>query len=384
MKIVGIELIPVKVPYVKPIPIHVGINKEANNLIVIINTDEGEYGLGEVSPLIPSYSGETQETAIYTIYKTLGPNLIGKDPTNIESIWNLMDNLLLGHTCAKSGLDIALHDLKAKSMGIPVYNLFGEKLRGKLPILWTISWGGGNRGMIDDAVKYLKKGYRHLKVKIGSKKIEDDVERVKAIREVSGEIPLIADANQAYSVDEAVKIINALKNYIEVLEQPLPRWDILGYKYLTENSEIPIMVDESVPTPQEAMNFAQLGACKLFLIKLMRSGGFFPTRKIVEIAKKFKIGCIACSMTELGIGTAANAHFACSTEYLIDRFGFGFDGPLQIFGITESKGFDMDIVEVPPKYKNGNLYVPKGPGLGVELHEENIEKYRSGKTRKLS
>ncbi len=381
IKIKRIELIPVKITYKRPVPIHVGINEAAENLIVKIISEDGEIGLGEVSPLIPSYSGETQETALLVIYKVLGPHLIGKNPMDIENIWNLMNNLLVGHTCAKGGLDFALHDLKAKLLDVPIYDLLGGKFRDKLPVLWTVSWWNGKEGMVKEALDYVDRGYKHLKLKIGSE-IKDDLENVKAVKNsIPENVTLIADANQAYTPKEAVNVVNRLKDYIEILEQPVPKWDILGSKFVAEKSDIPIMADEAVPTPEDAENYARLNACNMFLNKLMRDGGFHPSKKKIEIAKANNIGCIACSMTELGIGTAANAHFAASTEYLSERYGFGFDGPLQIFSIIESEGFEGDIVLETPLYKKGFLHVPEGKGLGVELNERNVGKYRNDKIR---
>jgi len=116
----------------------------------------------------------------------------------------------------------------------------------------------------------------------------------------------------------------------------------------------------------------------------MRSGGFKHAKEIVAIGEAAGMPSFACSMTELGIGTAANIHFAASTPALVDAFGCSFDGPLQIFGGVSTDGLQDDIVVKTPVLKDGVFEIPSGPGLGVELNEANIEKYRNAEPAKVS
>lgn len=381
MKVVSIESIPITVPYHRPIPIAVGVNRCASNVLVKLYTDEGVVGVGEVSPLIPSYSGETQETAISVISKCLAPAILGSNIFSLEQLMQKVDRAIVGHLCAKAGISIALHDAIGKALGISVYQLLGGLYREKIPVCFTVSW---NADSIEEALSYARAGFRSIKVKIG-RGLWEDVESLHHMRDALGQgVPIIADANQAYSPPTATKLVKEIEDLVQAVEQPVPRWDIEGLAGVRRQSRVPIIADESAPTPQDALAIASRGAADMFLLKVIRSGGFKHAKEIVAIGQAAGMSSFACSMTELGIGTAANIHFAASTPGLVDTFGCSFDGPLQIFGGTTTVDLQDDIVVNTPVLKDGAYEVPTGLGLGVELNEANIERYRSGEPVKVS
>lgn len=381
MKIVSIESIPVRVAYHRPIPIAIGINKCASNVVIKLYTDEGVVGIGEVSPLIPSYSGETQETAISIISECLAPAILGGNIFSLEELMQKVDRAVAGHLCAKAGISIALHDAVGKALGISVYQLLGGLYREKIPVCFTVSWSDGS---IEEALSYVRAGFKSIKVKIG-RGLWEDVESLQRMRDAVGQdIPIIADANQAYSSPTATKLVKEIEDLVQAIEQPVPRWDIDGLVGVRRQSRVPIIADESAITPQDALAIASRGAADMFLLKVMRSSGFKHAKDIVAIGRAAGMSSFACSMTELGIGTAANIHFAASTPGLVDAFGCSFDGPLQIFGGTTTLNLQDDIVVKTPELKDGAYEVPTGSGLGIELNEENIERYRNGEPVKVS
>jgi len=380
MKVTLIEAIPINVPYHRPIPIAVGTNQCASNVVIKLHTDSGITGLGEISPLIPSYSGETQHTALAILSESLGPAILGEEPFNIEKLMEKMEKAVVGHLCAKAGISIALYDAVARSLGVPVYALLGGLYRERIPVCFTVSWGEDTVG---EAQRYVKAGFKSIKVKIG-RSLRDDSESLMSVRRALGsEVPITADANQAYAPAEAKKLVKEVEDCIQALEQPVSRWDIDGMAEVRKSSNIPIVADESAPTPADALKIAKRGAADMFLVKVMRSGGFKYAKEIVAVGQAAGMSSFACSMTELGIGTAANIHFAAATPMLFDDFGCSFDGPLQVFGGTSTEGLQDDIVVKTPVLKNGAFTVPTGPGLGVELNEANIEKYQNGDTVKI-
>jgi len=381
LKIVSIESIPVRVAYHRPIPIAIGINKCASNVVIKLYTDEGVVGIGEVSPLIPSYSGETQETAISVISECLAPAILGGNIFSLEELMQKVNRAIVGHLCAKAGISIALHDAVGKALGISVYQLLGGLYREKIPVCFTVSWSDGS---IEEALSYVRAGFKSIKVKIG-RGLWKDVESLQRMRDAVGQdIPIIADANQAYSSPTATKLVKEIEDLVQAIEQPVPRWDIDGLVGVRRQSRVPIIADESAITPQDALAIASRGAADMFLLKVMRSGGFKHAKEIVTIGQAAGMSSFACSMTELGIGTAANIHFAASTPGLVDAFGCSFDGPLQIFGGTTTLNLQDDIVVKTPELKDGAYEIPTGPGLGIELNEENIERYRNGEPVKVS
>jgi len=381
MRITGIEAVPISVPYHRPIPIAVGVNKCASNVVVKVYTDNDVVGIGEISPLIPSYSGETQRTALAVILECLGPAILDEDPFDIEKLTERMDKAIIGHMCAKAGISIALYDAVGMLLDLPVYALLGGLYRDKIPVCFTVSWG---EDMVKEALSYAKAGFKAIKVKIG-RGLREDIESLQKVRDALGpHVPIVADANQAYSPVAAIKLIKEIEDCIEALEQPVARWDIEGMAEVRKSSNIPIIADESAPTPSDALRIVKQGAADMFLLKVMRSGGFKHAKDIVAIGQAAGMSSFACSMTELGIGTAANIHFAASTPGLVDSFGCSFDGPLQIFGGTTTVDMQDDVVVETPVLRDGVFEVPTGPGLGVALNEANIERYRSGEPVKIS
>ncbi|MFQ5826529.1 MAG: mandelate racemase/muconate lactonizing enzyme family protein [Dehalococcoidia bacterium] len=381
MKIVGIEAIPVKVPYHRPIPIAVGVNRCANNVVIKLHTDDGIVGLGEVSPLIPTYSGETQQTALCVISECLGPAILGGSILKLEEMMHRVDTAITGHLCAKAGISIALHDAAGKAMGVPVFQLLGGLYSDRIPVCFTVSWTDGS---VEEAKSYVNAGFRSIKVKIG-RGLRQDVKSLEQMREALGQdVPITVDANQAYSPTAAAKLVKEIEDLVEAVEQPVPRWDVDGMARVRRASRIPIIADESAPTPQDAFKIARAGAADMFLLKVMRSGGFKCAKEIVAVGQAAGMPSFPCSMTELGIGTAANIHFAASTPGLAEAFGCSFDGPLQIFGGTTTVGLQDDIVVKTPVLEDGTFEVPTGPGLGVELNEANVERYRNGEPVRVS
>lgn len=381
MRITWIEAIPIYVPYHRAIPIAVGVNKCARNVVVKVYTDNDVVGIGEISPLIPSYSGETQRTALSVVSECLGPAILGEDPFDIEKLTEKMDKAITGHMCAKAGISIALYDAVGKSLNLPVYALLGGLYRDQIPVCFTVSW---TEESLDKALSCVRAGFKCIKVKIG-RSLGVDVKNLEQMRDVLGhDVSITTDANQAYSAVTASKLVKEIEDLADAIEQPVPRWDIEGMKKVRRVSRIPVVADESAPTPQDALRIASAGAADMFLLKVMRSGGFKHAKGIVAIGEAAGMPSFACSMTELGIGTAANIHFAASTPALVDSFGCSFDGPLQIFGGVSTVGLQDDIVSKTPVLRDGVFEVPSGPGLGVELNETNIEKYRAGEPVRVS
>lgn len=368
------EIIALEVPYHKPASISVGTISKAKNVLIKIYTDEGITGFGEVSPFIPTYSGETQGAAVNVLHKWIGPNLIGKDPFDIEKIHEEMDQLVPGSGCAKAGVDIALHDLMGKALGVPIYKLLGGLYRERIPLWYAVSWDRGVEAMAEEAAKWVERGFRGIMVKVGRQKdVAQDIESLRIVREhVGDDVPIIADPNQAYSRAEAIKLAKGMSDYAQALEGPVKKWDLDALAAIKRLGVVEVVADESLFSPADAIELIKRDAADMFLIKLLKLEGFYTSKKIVAIAEAAGVGCYCASMTNLGIGHAANLHFAASTK-LDDRYGFGFENLFQIFGSLRQSE-EENISEVP-KFKDGYYEVPKGPGLGVELIEENVERY---------
>jgi len=169
--------------------------------------------------------------------------------------------------------------------------------------------------MAEDSVKAVKRGFKALKVKVGVNPAED-VERVKIIREAAGgDIQIRIDANQGWTPQQAVEVLNKIEKFnIQFAEQPVPAEDIRGLITVRKNSPIPIMADESMHSPEDALRLIQAKAVDLINIKLMKSGGILKARKIAAIAEAAGIPCMIGCMGESEIGIAAGAHLAAAVK----------------------------------------------------------------------
>ncbi len=311
MKITSVKTYPIKMPLKHPFRIALGERKNYEGVLIKIETDVGICGIGEAAPSA-KITGETPASALAAIDRFV-PILLGKNPERISAIMEEVNSNLLYNYSAKCAIDIALHDISGKTAQKPLKDLLGvhkDKIETDITIgLKSI------RETIIEAREILSSGFRILKVKIG----EDtgkDVEKIKELRGAVGEETLIrVDANQGYTVNEAMDVAETLARYkIEFMEQPVQFWDVDGMRRVRNSSPIPIMADESIHAPYDALRLVREEACDYFNIKLMRVGGIREAAKIASIAEDGGIKCMVGCMGESEIGIAAAAHFALATR----------------------------------------------------------------------
>ncbi len=370
-KITRIEIIPLRVPYFAPVSISQGTIDEARNVIVKMYCGD-KMGVGEASPFIQTYSRENQPGIVSVLSGEIAPRLLGEDVFNIEKIHQLMDRIAPGHSCAKSAVDIALHDLAGRLLDVPVYQLIGGVIREEIPVWFALNEAEAGPKIAQQAGLRVDQGFRGIMVKIG-KGIEEDEKTIRLVRQRIGEgIPIIADPNEAYSVPEAIDLTRQIHQYVQALEGPVAGTDISGLKNLRDLNLVTIIADESLFSPEDAITLVKAEAVDAFLIKLLKVGGFYRARQILGIARAAGTKCYAASMTNLGIGHAANLHFATASG-LEDEFGFGFESLFQIFG--DEEGIRKNDIADTPEFRHGFYDIPPGPGLGVSLIEQNVNKY---------
>ena len=311
MGIQQVEVYRVTLRYKEPFRIAAGASTESHNVIVKVITDYGAIGWGESSPS-RRVTGETAETVVKILDKIV-PKLIGMCPLRIEQDVEVMDSVVSGNPAAKAAVDMALHDILGKTGRKPLFMLMGGY---RTEVLTDITLGiKSPREMAKDAVDAVKKGFKALKVKVGVDPAED-VERIKLIREAVGrETQLRIDANQGWTPQQAIEALNKLDKFdIKFAEQPVPAEDINSLTKVRKNSPIPIMADESVHSPEDALRLIQDEAVDLINIKLMKSGGILKARKIASVAEAAGIPCMIGCMGESEVGIAAGAHFAAAVK----------------------------------------------------------------------
>ena len=371
MKITRIETIPVKVPINPARVIHSGRGRHTESpfLLVRIHTDEGIEGLGEVS-CTPIWSGEDQTTAAHFIEHILAPLLTGRDPTQIERLTAAVNAALANNPFTKAGIEMALWDILGKVAGLPLYRLLGGPVRDSVKTKFSVS------GLAPDqaagiAAWAVEQGFDTMKVKVGLDPAED-VARVAAVRQAVGpDVRLGVDANGGWSVQTAIQTVQQLYQYnIYFVEQPTPDHDVAWLADVRRHTHLPVMADEIVYSPQDALAIARAHAADVLSLYVGK-GGIGPARKVAAVAEAAGLVCTVGSNLELGIGNAAMIHLAMSTS-AIDAANFPCD-------ILSPFFYETDLLQEPLPIHAGEARPPTGPGLGVQLDEDKVAFFRTDK-----
>jgi len=340
-----------------------------SHVLVRIRTEEGLEGIGEgVTAGGPWWGGESVETIKVVIDTYLAPLLIGEDATRSEYLLQKMDRVAAGNQFAKAAIEMACYDLLGKSLGVPLYDLLGGLYSGSLPVAWALGAGGETKANIAEAQEKLDANlHSRFKVKVRAVEADADVERVAQLSKALGEeARLIIDPNQSWDGVTAMRLLPRLAQAgVSLLEQPLPRWDLDGMARLVEMELVPIMADEGMYSVQDALAFAKRRAAHVFSLKTHKSGGLTRTNKTAAVAEAAGIRCYGGTTLETSVGTAASLHLYCTMPNLTE--GCELFGPLLLAD---------DIVEEPVEYRDFQVWVPRGPGLGVRLDEEKVSHYR--------
>lgn len=367
MKIDDIKTISISIPTIRRHTHALASYSSKDFVIVKVHTDTGIIGIGESMSSIYS-SGETQESIKTTLDRYLKEILFGSDPFEIGKISEAFDRLIgRGNLFVKAAVDMAIFDIIGKKLGIPIYQLFGGKLRSRIDLSWSLGSQDPDTE-IKEAQELIDKGLRIFKVKAGVLSPSEDVKRVKAIRDAVGDdIGLRVDVNQAWRSKRAIRTLKEMERYdLDFVEQPVPWWDLDGMASVAKAIDTPLMADESLFTPHDAVEIIKRHAADVFSLKVTKCGGLLDSRKIAAIAEAAGIGCYIGSNLETGVGTAAAAHLAVSIRNLV--YGCELFGPLLL---------QKDILKKPVQIENGSIYVSERPGLGIQVHEEKIQSLRT-------
>jgi L-alanine-DL-glutamate epimerase-like enolase superfamily enzyme len=332
--------------------------------------EDGLMGIGEASPMHPDVTRAAVETQ-------LKPLLVGMDACDLEACYEKMYVATYktrgqGTSIAISGVDIALHDLAGKALGVPVHRLLGGLYRAKVRVYASYM----SREMADDeyarrAAAAMSGGFSGVKIKIGTrygfdaKDPDEDESLVAAVRDAIGpKAELLVDANSGYSVHTAIKVGRMLERYrVFHLEEPVPYTDLDGMAQVAAAVGIPIAMGEQQHTRYDFKDILVRNAADILQPDVTKCGGLGEAKKIAALADAFG-KYVTTHTTSVGIGLAAHLHYWASTPACryAQEFNVGAGG--------EGKA----ILRTPLVPENGYLAVPDGPGLGIELDEEQVER----------
>ncbi|MGP4082708.1 muconate/chloromuconate family cycloisomerase [Pseudalkalibacillus sp. R45] len=336
-------------------------------VLLRLELSNGLIGIGEGTTPGIWWNGESVETMKLVIDQYAVPLLLEEDPTYVEKVLQLLERHIRGNAFAKATIEMALFDALGKMYGVPVHQLLGGLHQHKIPVRWALA-SGTPEGDIEEGKDAVLSGhYQTFKTKSGKEAPEDDARRSIRIADgLRSHSTIGIDPNGSWDLLTTMKWMDAFfEAGIDFLEQPLPPQDINGAALLSSMKKVPIMADESLASPQDALRLAKEKASDIFSLKIHKFGGMKNTVKIAGIAEAAGIPCFGGTSLESSIGTAACLHAYGSIPNL--NYGCELFGPDWLAD---------DPVREPLSIKDGFIHVPDRPGLGIELDEEKVSKYR--------
>lgn len=322
---------------------------------------EGLSGFGEcVAMADPYYTEETVETAWHILKTFAAPALVGRRLERPEETAAVLGRIR-GNRMAKAALEAAVWDWFGKRRGISLRAMLGGG-RERVPVGVSLGLYPRLDDLLRDVERHLAEGYRRIKVKI---KPGWDTAVLAAIRRSFGDIPLSADANMAYPPSDAEAVKRLDEFGLLYIEEPLATENLREYARLQAQLETAICLDETVRCLADAEQALELGAGRVINVKAGRVGGLAEVLRIHALAQKAGVPLWCGGMLEAGVGRAMNLAVAALP-------GFVYPGDLS----ASSRYYDRDIV-TPPAVLNadGTVDVPAGPGIGVEVDRESVERF---------
>ncbi len=344
-------------------------------VLLILNTREGIQGIGEASlPSGPWWGGESVESIKANVDSYFAPLLIGEDAFAIDGILSKLDDAIYGNSFAKAGIEMALLDIQGKALDQPVYNLLGGKQRDSLPVAWPLATGDAAAEIDEAREKLDKRLHDTFKLKMGAMAPEADVERAcRVAQELEGLAKVRCDPNGRWDETTARWALPRLVDAgVDLIEQPLPRWNLEGCARLTRECPIAHMLDESVCSLQDMQRAAELRAGSLISLKIMKTGGMRRTKTLSEMALAAGIPIYMGTFLESSFGTGANMQFCATLRDL--PYGGELSGPLLV---AES------ITEQSPEYRDFELHLQAGVGLGVTIDRDKLAAFRRDRNYSL-
>jgi muconate cycloisomerase len=360
MKITSVQVIPVSIPMQLPVVWAGGVIDRFNHVLVRIMTDEGIEGIAEGVPRQTIY-GETQASVTAMINAYMGPAIIGMDPMDLEKIHEKL-NFYPNNLVPKAAIDVALHDVIGKKLGVPVYKLLGG-YRDKARMSWTLAMET-MEVMMEEAKAMIAKGYKAFKVKSVADP-EVIIEKIRKLREILPEDTILyIDGNMTFDYFGAKKIISALGEKLNYFEEPIHVNNVADRVRLAQSVDTPILGDESTFTLWAVARQLELGALGIVMCKVPRTG-FTYARKIAALCEVYHKPMLVGTQAETALGVMAIAHLTCGLKSMTY--------PCEVEYYRAGPGRTLILEE--PKIEAGYLYAPQRPGLGVTLDEDKLREF---------
>jgi D-galactarolactone cycloisomerase len=371
LKITAVKTYFVKTQLKKPFGVSISVPFDTTRtaLFVKIETDGGLVGWGETAPI---------GGAKGAIDDALGPLLIGRNPLEYRAITRDLWGLNFYEPLAIGALDTAINDLRGKALGLPVAELFGGRLRPRVPAYASaMSYLEGEepeQQFPEEATRLVGQGFKALKMRLGRYSVDREAKVAEAVRNAVGpDIKLFCDANAAYTITAALEMGEVLHDLkFGFYEEPLPQSpDYTGYAELRERLPLPLAGGEALAHRGQAKSMLERRSVDIIQPDVSLCGGIPEVLFIGEMAALHGVPIIPHCW--------GGAVLLAATTHLLSILpdphgGFPTDTPLLELDQTENP-WREGIVSAPLEFKDGSVTVPTGPGLGIEVDEAAIKKY---------
>ncbi len=319
---------------------------------------EGLEGWSEcVAAADPSYAYETTETAWHVLTQFILPNIVGRDADGPEDLLSPV-RWIRGHGMAKAAVEMAGWDMAARADGVSLSRKLGGTRRS-VPVGVSVGLQATDEALHEQVAGFLEDGYARVKIKI---KPGRDIEMLAGLYERFPDVSFMADANSAYTLDDVSRLKELDALGLMMIEQPLRYDDFLHHARLQEQIETAVCLDESIKSEGDTELALELGSCRIINIKPGRVGGLGVSRRIHDTMQSAGLAVWCGGMLESGVGRAHNVALASLP-------GFTLPGDIS----ASSRYWERDIVSPEFEVANGEMAVPTGPGIGVEIDVEWIE-----------
>lgn len=337
------------------------------SIFLRLETEDGTVGWSECYVTPGWYGADTPAGAVWLIESVFAPRLKGVSVFDTERIEQIMQkSWQLGNWYPKGLIDIAARDAAARILGQPVHVLMGGALRDR----WPVSGGIGTEtpeAMAASASKFKDRGFKTIKLKIDSVDDMDlDIARIREVRNAVGpDMNIRLDGNGVYTVPHAIKLCRKIEQFdIESIEQPVQAHDFKGMADIRTAIGMPLMADESVHTIHDTLALIEHRAADIVKIKVSKCGGIGPSKRIAELCQAADLDVTVGNGFNSSHLATAELQLACSTAGI--TLAGEFIGPDKL---------EDDVCSVPMTFENGEAILPTGPGLGVEIDPDKLDKY---------
>jgi L-alanine-DL-glutamate epimerase-like enolase superfamily enzyme len=360
-----VDAIPIAIPLVKPVNM-AGVRIDVSyDLLVRVEAANGLVGWGEAS-VAPTMTGDTLPGMVAAVNEHLAPLVVGKDALRRAELAHLCAHAMVHNGGAKCAVDTAIADLAGRHLNVSLSDMYGSALRDSLTAMYLL----GNPKIEDDIAethKKIKEGYKFFKLKVGIKSAFDEADAAVAIRKAVGrDVVLCADANMGMDFRNArIFVERSREADLLFLEQPLRDDDYDGMAELARISPIPLNGDESLANVAIIMQMARAGSIKGANLKTIKLGGVSATVHAMSVCGALGLNInLACKVAETSVGAATIAHLGCVA-------------PNVNWGVSITNHYLVDdIVKNPLRIVNGEIMRPNGTGLGVEVDEAQVTRYK--------